>query len=104
MADMIEWMVVYEDPATTESTHENIWAESMEEARTEFLELSPDVTRVIGIYVAETVGCTKKYSGEAPKPDPTPDPDPTDGEGTGTDPDGSEGTGGTGEDSGGSSA
>ncbi|AMM45101.1 hypothetical protein SP15_293 [Bacillus phage SP-15] len=66
---IVEWMVVFEDPETNESTHENVWAFSQQEARDEFLELMPEVTRVIGVYVAVPVGCSKEYAGEAgPEP------------------------------------
>lgn len=72
MADniMTEWMVVYADPTTEESTHQNVWSTDMEGARAKVLEENPDITRVIGVYVAKSVGCTEKYAGEAgPEPD-----------------------------------
>lgn len=68
-AEIVEWMIVYEDPETSHSTYDNLWAFTQEEARTDFEELMPEIERIIGVYVAPEVGCDEDYIGLAgPEP------------------------------------
>lgn len=66
----IEWLIVYEDPKTGLSTTANLYAKDYKESMDKFKGANPTVTRIIGSYVAETVGCDKAFAGIAEKPVP----------------------------------